>query len=83
MICLCCGNQYNSHKTHDESFYPSYKAKVGRPSSYCSPECRNFVKYKNAMEKQLEHIQFTTEASKLIRGDFFSLVNKINHEHTK
>ena len=49
---------------------------------YCSDSCRDFIKYFSALERALQNIQFTHDASKTVRGDLFSLSNQIFHEHT-
>lgn len=46
-----------------------------RPAFYCSADCRNFVKYKNAIERILVDLEPTHNARSLIRGDMFRLAN--------
>ena len=50
-----------------------------KPKLYCSDECRNYIKYKNALEKILLVIKFTKEAKKIIRGDMFRLSNSVGN----
>ena len=62
-LCEVCG-----HKIMVPSF-------SNRPKQYCSPECRNYNKYKNALEKILITLRPTKEAKKLLKGDLFGLSN--------
>jgi len=62
MNCPICGNNFNPHT-------------AGKPKTYCSDECRNYFKYKNALEKILLSLHPTQEAKKVIKGDMFRLCN--------
>lgn len=66
MTCPICGNPFN-HFT------------AGKPKTYCSDNCRNFNKYKNALEKILIEMKPTVECRKLIRGDMFRLSNILSN----
>lgn len=60
--CQICGNDFT-----DTSIY--------KPKSYCSLNCRNYMKYKNALERVLLSLKPTKEAKKIIKGDMFRLSN--------
>lgn len=60
--CPICGNNF-SHYT------------AGKSKTYCSENCRNYQKYKNALEKSLIALNPTKEAKKIIKGDMFRLAN--------
>ena len=49
-----------------------------KPKLYCSDNCRNYNKYKNALERTLNALNPTAKASKLIRGDLFRLANTLS-----
>ena len=65
-FCHICGNEFS-----DSSFY--------KPRSYCSDNCRNYFKYKNALERCLINLNPTIEAKKIIRGDMFRLCNSLSN----
>lgn len=44
---------------------------------YCSDDCRNFVKYKNAMEKILIHLKPCNSNARVIKSDMWRLSNLI------
>ena len=46
-----------------------------KPAFYCSSNCRNYVKYKNAIEKTLLVMQVDLKSRSVIRGDLFRLSN--------
>jgi len=48
---------------------------AGKPKIYCSDNCRNYQKYKNALERILIALEPTKEAKKMIKGDMFRLAN--------
>ena len=50
-----------------------------RPRLYCSDSCRDYNKYKNALESVLISLKPTKEASKILRGDMFRLSNIIGN----
>lgn len=50
-----------------------------RPAFYCSDNCRDYYKYKNAIEKILISIEPTSECLKVIRGDMFRLSNILSN----
>lgn len=61
-ICQICGNNFDDNS-------------LTKPKSYCSLNCRNYMKYKNALERVLLTLKPTKEAKTLIRGDMFRLSN--------
>lgn len=48
---------------------------AGKPKTYCSSNCRDYMKYKNALEKVIIALRPTKEAKKIIKGDMFRLSN--------
>jgi len=52
---------------------------AGKSKTYCSDNCRNYYKYKNALEKSIIGLQVTKEAKKLIKGDLFRLSNLLSN----
>ena len=66
MNCPICGN----------NFIP-YTA--GKIKTYCSVNCREYNKYKNALEKSLLALKPTKEAKKIIKGDMFRLANILSN----
>jgi len=73
MTCECCGNPITTSKGN----------KGGRPRQYCSTACKDLTKYKTAMLKCLDKVEFTEEYSKIFRGDLFALANEIKSKKTK
>ncbi len=65
-FCHTCG-----HEIIVESLY--------KPKLYCSPICRDYMKYKNALEKVLIALRPTKEAKKIIKGDMFRLSNAVSN----
>lgn len=65
-FCHTCGHSFS-----DISIY--------KPRSYCSDNCRNYFKYKNALERCLINLNPTIEAKKIIRGDMFRLCNSLSN----
>jgi len=49
----------------------------GRPRTYCSDHCRNFMKYFVAMQKELDLIDLDDEHKRKIRGELFRLANTL------
>ena len=70
MSCVICG---------------SYVNQVGsfKPRIYCSDNCRDFAKYKNALERCILLLKPDTEAKKVIRGDMFRLANLLSNGTNK
>jgi predicted nucleic acid-binding Zn ribbon protein len=64
-LCVVCGNPLP---------IASYK-----PLTYCSPQCREYAKFKNALQKILISIHPTQEARKLLKGDLFRLANLLGN----
>lgn len=65
-VCHVCGNDI----THLSYF---------KPRSYCSDNCRDYMKYKNALERSILALNPTLEAKKIIRGDMFRLANLLSN----
>lgn len=64
--CHVCGNDFNDDST-------------SKPKSYCSLNCRNYMKFKNALERVLLSVKPTQEAKKIIKGDMFRLSNLLRN----
>ncbi len=62
--CLVCGNEFH------------FKRK-GRIREYCSDECKDFYKFKNALERTIIKIDFKNGFSNQAKGDLFALANLI------
>lgn len=60
--CPICGNKFDDFS-------------LTKPKTYCSDECKNYNKFKNALERVLLKLRPTKEAKKLIKGDLFRLSN--------
>jgi len=41
-----------------------------KPRLYCSDNCRNYAKYKTALENTIIHLNLTPEAKKNFKGGF-------------
>jgi len=66
-LCPVCGN-------------PITKIDKFKPSTYCENDsCRNYAKFKTALEKAIVEIKPTKEARKIIRGDMFRLCNLLGN----
>ena len=66
-ICPVCGN-------------PITKVDKFKPSTYCSNDaCRDYSKFKTALEKAILQIKPTSKARKVIRGDMFRLCNLLGN----
>lgn len=64
--CLVCGSVVQQNKT-------------GRTKEYCSDPCRDFNKFRSAMESALLKINsISTENKKEIRSTLFSITNILN-----
>lgn len=46
-----------------------------KPKTYCSDNCRDYQKFKGALERSILKLKPTSKASLLIRGDMFRLAN--------
>ncbi len=61
--CVVCGSDVTQNST-------------GRFKDYCSPNCREFNKYKSAFLTALDKIEFKDYSYiKMIKGDLFRVVN--------
>lgn len=50
----------------------------GRTREYCSNHCKDYFKYKNALEKCINNIHFfSSNNASLIKGDIFRMANLI------
>ncbi len=72
IACPVCGKSVEQKKT-------------GRAKEYCSDDCRDFMKYKNALERSILKIEFEQGFSNRAKGDIFAMANLIkiqkgNHE---
>ena len=57
----------------ESSFVDSGKFK---PRIYCCDNCKNYAKYKNALESTINKLDIkTAKAKKIVRGDMFRLAN--------
>jgi hypothetical protein len=51
---------------------------------YCSSNCRNYNKFKNALEKSIINLPVMySEHKKIIRGDLFAISNILTNSTTK
>ena len=66
MLCPVCGNEFVSSSS-------------GRPRIYCSSTCRDYCKYKNALENILLHFKADSKHISLVRGDMFRLANILSN----
>lgn len=46
-----------------------------KPRKYCSDQCSDYAKFKDALEKAIIKLHPTKEAKSLIRGDMFRMAN--------
>lgn len=60
--CEICGN-------------PIEKPSRFKPRKYCSDECSDYAKFKDALEKAIIKLHPRKEATSLIRGDLFRMAN--------
>lgn len=60
--CEICGNRIE-------------KVSKFKPIIYCCDACRDYAKFKNALEKAVLKMNPTKEATRIIRGDMFRLAN--------
>lgn len=73
MKCLVCGKPINQNYVLTSY---GYELK-GRPKTYCSDHCRDYMKYFNAMNKQLDLIELDDEHKRKIRGELFRVGNSL------
>ena len=64
-LCLICGNPLGKSYT--------------KPRFYCSNNCRDYAKFKTALEKTIVKLKATPSAVSLIRGDMFRLANLLSN----
>ena len=64
-LCEVCGN-------------PILKKTVSKPHLYCSNNCSDYYKYKNALEKSMIAMKPIKSAESIIRGDMFRMSNLLN-----
>lgn len=60
--CEVCGNEITKPSRY-------------KPRKYCSHECANYARFKDALEKSILKLNPTKERKTLIRGDMFRLAN--------
>lgn len=65
-VCVICGN-------------PIGKLDRTKPSQYCNDHCRNYAKYKQALEKEILLIKPVSRSISIIRGDMFRLANLLSN----
>ena len=71
MTCLVCGKPVPCN-------IKGYRgASIGRPKTYCSDHCANYMKYFVAMQKELDLIDLDDEHKRKIRGDMFRVGNTL------
>jgi len=64
VICSVCGKKFQRRWN-------------GRPADYCSDSCRNFRKFKDAMERELLKIDFQGKHGNVVRGELFRAANLV------
>ncbi len=64
--CQVCGNKFDCFT-------------LTKPKLYCSDNCRNYMKFKNALERVILTLRPTKEAKKIIKGDMFRLSNLVRN----
>ncbi|GEM_PF-2532185 len=71
MKCLVCGNPVPCN-------IKGYRgASLGRPKTYCSDHCANYMKFFNAMQKELDLIDLDDKHKRKIRGELFRVANTL------
>jgi len=68
MMCITCGNPLP---------YSSF-----RPRVYCSNNCSDYAKFKNALEKTLQKMKPIPANAKVIKGDMFRLRNIVRNTNS-
>lgn len=66
MFCSTCGSEIVS-------------SSLGRSKLYCSSDCRNYNKYKNALESIFLSLNADKSHTSVIRGDMFRLANILSN----
>jgi len=56
---------------------PYINLSKSKPRSYCSDNCKDFMKFKNAMERNLLKIDFQGKTANQTKGDLFRMANLI------
>ena len=64
-MCEICGTEFDD------------KGKF-KPRKYCSDNCGNYNKFRDALEKCLLNLEPTKKATTLIRGDMFRFANLLS-----
>ena len=64
--CLICGN-------------PLDQKSSTKPLTYCSDNCRDYAKFKSALERSIVKLKPIPSAVSLIRGDMFRLANLLSN----
>ncbi len=65
-FCPVCGN-------------PITKVDKYKPSTYCDDACRDYSKFRTALQNSILKIKPTSNARKVIRGDMFRLCNLLGN----
>lgn len=73
MTCLVCG--HITPQVYTTTRFGNFVS--GRPRTYCSDHCRNFMKYFNAMNKELDLIDLDDKHKRKIRGELFRVANTL------
>lgn len=50
-----------------------------KPKIYCGDNCRDYFKFKQALERSILKLCATSDASRVIRGDMFRLANLLSN----
>ena len=79
MFCFVCGKPIKQEYKLTRFGY----VHIGRPKNYCSDDCRNYLKYFNAMQKSLEKIDLDDKHKRKIRGDMFRVANTIKVSNSR
>lgn len=64
--CPICGNKFDDHT-------------LTKPKMYCSDNCKDYNKYKNALERIILTLRPTKDAKNIIKGDMFRLSNIVRN----
>lgn len=61
----------------------AHYAIIGRPKTYCSDNCRDYLKYFNAFQKSLSKIVLDDEHKRKIRGELFRVSNTLKLDSSR
>jgi len=71
---MCFGTEKDICKVCGNSFEQKLK---GRTREYCSDDCKDFNKFKEALERKILKINFQGKYSSQAKGDLFAIANLI------